>query len=96
MRYAPAAAALSLLFAVSASVGSGAERKADPRAAMLVAEGRAALSTGDAQAAVDADGPVGDHHGQGSTDTLTHFRSESSYGKFVGVIDGQINIWNEV
>lgn len=54
MRYAPAAAALSLLFAVSASVGSGAERKADPRAAMLVAEGRAALSTGDAQAAVDA------------------------------------------
>lgn len=54
MRYAPAAVALSLLFAVSASVGSGAERDPDPRAALLIAQGDAALKAGDAQAAVDA------------------------------------------
>ena len=53
MRYAPAAAALSLVFAVSASVGSGTERAPDPRAAMLIAEGDAALEAGDSQAAVD-------------------------------------------
>ena len=54
MRYAPAAAALSLLVAVSASVSSGAEREPDPRAAMLIAQGDAALKAGDAQGAVDA------------------------------------------
>lgn len=54
MRFAPAAAALSLLVAVSASMGQGAEREADPRAAALVAQGRAALQAGDAQAAIDA------------------------------------------
>jgi len=54
MRFAPAAAALSLLFAVTASVSSGAEREADPRAAILIAKGQAALKAGDAQAAVDS------------------------------------------
>lgn len=54
MRYAPAAAAISLLLAVSASVGSGAERQPDPRAAQLISQGRAALAAGDAQAAADS------------------------------------------
>ena len=36
MRFAPAAAALSLVAALTASMGVGAEREADPRAAMLV------------------------------------------------------------
>ena len=54
MRFAPAAAALSLVAALTASMGVGAEREADPRAAMLVIEGRAALDAGDAQKAIDA------------------------------------------
>lgn len=54
MRYAPIAAALSLLIAVNASVGQGAEPEADPRAAALIAEGRAALTAGEPQQAVDA------------------------------------------
>ena len=54
MRYAPIAAALSLLIAVNASVGQGAEPEADPRAAVLIAEGRAALEAGEPQEAVDA------------------------------------------
>ncbi len=54
MRFAPAAAALSVLFAVSASVGNSAPEKGDPRALMLIAEGRAALNAGDAQKAIDA------------------------------------------
>lgn len=54
MRYFPAAAALSLLAAVSASVGYGAEQELDPRAVALVTEGRAALDSGDTQGAVDA------------------------------------------
>ena len=54
MRFAPAAAALSLVFAVHASVGYGAEREPAPRAAQLVAEGRAALAGGQPQAAIDA------------------------------------------
>jgi len=54
MRFAPAAAALSLVAALTASVGIGAEREADPRAATLVAEGRAALEAGDPQRAIDA------------------------------------------
>ena len=53
MRYLPAAAALSLLAAVTASVGYGAERAPDPRAAALVAEGRAALNAGETQGAID-------------------------------------------
>ena len=54
MRYTPAAAALSLLGAVTASVGYGADREVDPRAAALVAEGRAELGSGEVQAAVDS------------------------------------------
>lgn len=54
MRYAPAAFALSLLAAVTASAGIGATTQPDPRAEMLVAEGRAALEAGDVDAATDA------------------------------------------
>jgi tetratricopeptide (TPR) repeat protein len=54
MRYAPAAIALSLALAVTASAGMSAERQPDPRAAALVAEGRAALAAGRPEAAVDS------------------------------------------
>ena len=56
MRFAPPAAALALLFAISASAGMGQEtvRAPDPRAMAMVAEGRAALAAGDTQGAIDA------------------------------------------
>lgn len=55
MRYTPAALALSLLTAVTASVSlSAPPAPLDPRAAVLVAEGRKALSGGDVNAAIDA------------------------------------------
>lgn len=54
MRYAPAAFALSLLFAVTASMGQGATREPDPRAAVLLDQGRTALRSGQTQAAIDA------------------------------------------
>ena len=54
MRYAPAALALSLLAAVTASVSQGAEREPDPRAMALVTEGRSELASGQLQAAVDS------------------------------------------
>ncbi len=54
MRFAPAAAALSLAVALTASVGIGAEREADPRAATLIAQGRAALAADKPQRAIDA------------------------------------------
>jgi Tfp pilus assembly protein PilF len=54
MRYYPAALALSLLAAVTASVGQAGEYKADPRAAALVMEGRAQLAGGDTQSAIGA------------------------------------------
>jgi tetratricopeptide (TPR) repeat protein len=55
MRYTPAALALSLLAAVTASVGqSAAPAPLDPRAALLVGEGRKALAAGDANGAIDA------------------------------------------
>ena len=54
MRFAPAAAALSLALAMTASVGWSAERDPDPRAAMLIAEGQTALQGGDVQGAIDA------------------------------------------
>ncbi|WFL77230.1 hypothetical protein P7228_14750 [Altererythrobacter arenosus] len=54
MRFAPAAAALSLLFAVNASVGNAGAGEPDPRAAMLIAEGRAALAADKPQDAIDA------------------------------------------
>ncbi|MXP32539.1 tetratricopeptide repeat protein [Erythrobacter jejuensis] len=54
MRFAPAAAALSLLFAVTASVSQAGDREPDPRAAILIAEGRAALTAGQPQKATDS------------------------------------------
>lgn len=55
MRYTPAALALSLLVAVTASVGHSAPlAPLDPRAATLVAQGRSALATGQLDDAIDA------------------------------------------
>lgn len=54
MRYTPAALALSLVAALTASVGYGAERQPDPRATALVAEGRSELASGQVQAAIDS------------------------------------------
>ena len=55
MRFAPAAAALSLCLAMTASITSAGDvGEPDPRAAVLIAQGQAALAAGDSQAAVDA------------------------------------------
>ena len=54
MRFAPAAAALSLFLATTASVTSASDREADPRALALIDQGRAALEAGETQAAIDA------------------------------------------
>jgi len=55
MRFAPAGLALSLALALAASAGQGAApQPLDPRAAQLVGEGRAALTAGNADAAIDA------------------------------------------
>jgi len=54
MRFAPVAAALSLFLATTASVSSAGETEAEPRAAMLIAQGQAALLAGETQAAIDA------------------------------------------
>lgn len=54
MRFAPAAAALSLALAVTASIGHAGGYAADPRAQVLVEEGRMALDMGNTQGAVDA------------------------------------------
>jgi len=54
MRFAPAAAALSLLVAVTSSVGSAQEAPVDPRAGVLIAQGEALLDAGQPQRAVDA------------------------------------------
>lgn len=55
MRYSPAALALSLLVAVTASASySAAPQPLEPRAAALVAQGRAELDAGRLDAAVDA------------------------------------------
>lgn len=54
MRYAPAALALSLVVAVTASAGLSADRQPDPRAAALVAEGKGALAAGQPDAAIDS------------------------------------------
>ncbi|MGC1269537.1 MAG: tetratricopeptide repeat protein [Croceibacterium sp.] len=52
MRYAPAAFALSLLVAVTSSVSFGATHEPDPRAAALVAEGRAEMKAGKVEDAI--------------------------------------------
>lgn len=55
MRFAPAAAALSLFLATSASVGIAQDNsRADPRASTLIAQGQALLKAGDTQGAIDA------------------------------------------
>lgn len=54
MRYYPAAIAISLLCAVSASVGNGAVTPPARTAVALQEQGRAALATGQTQAAIDA------------------------------------------
>ncbi|MDC8753475.1 hypothetical protein OIK40_02325 [Erythrobacter sp. sf7] len=55
MRFAPAAAALSLCLVMTASVTSAGRSDApDPRAAALIAQGQAALGAGETQAAIDA------------------------------------------
>lgn len=54
MRFAPVAAALSMFLAVQASVSTAGERAPDPRAAQLIAEGRAALNGGQPQRAIDS------------------------------------------
>jgi tetratricopeptide (TPR) repeat protein len=54
MRFAPAAIALSLLVAVTSSVGLAENRVPDPRAAALVAQGKGQLAAGQVQMAVDS------------------------------------------
>ena len=54
MRFAPAAAALSLFLATTASVTSAGDAKPDPRAEALVMQGKAALAAGETQAAINA------------------------------------------
>ncbi len=55
MRYTPAALALALLAGVTSSIAySDTGEKLEPRAAALVAQGDAALASGDANAAIDA------------------------------------------
>ena len=54
MRFAPAATALSLALALTASVSWGNERDPAPRAGVLIAEGQSALDAGDTQGAIDA------------------------------------------
>ena len=54
MRHFPAALALSLAVALTASIGQSAERQPDPRAVMLEKQGEARLAAGDIQAAIDS------------------------------------------
>jgi len=54
MRFAPAAAALSLFLATTASVTSASGPQPDPRAEGLITQGKAALAAGDTQGAIDA------------------------------------------
>jgi Tfp pilus assembly protein PilF len=54
MRFAAPAAALAVALALTSSMGQGATRPVDPRAAALVAQGRAAIAAGETDSAVDA------------------------------------------
>ena len=54
MRFAPAAAAMSLFLATTASVTKADDVKPDPRAEALVIQGKASLAAGETQAAIDA------------------------------------------
>ena len=53
MRFAPPAAALSLALVLTASASWGQQRDPQPRAAMLISEGEAALQQGETQRAID-------------------------------------------
>jgi tetratricopeptide (TPR) repeat protein len=53
MRFAPPAAALSLVLAVSASITQAEIRTPDPLAVAMAEEGRAQLAMGDTQGAID-------------------------------------------
>ena len=52
MRFAPAAAALSLLVAVTASVGMAEDRAPDPRSAALVEQGQSQMAAGQLEEAI--------------------------------------------
>ena len=54
MRFVPAALALSLLVAVTSSVGYGAERAPNPAAVRLAQEGQQQLAAGKVQEATDS------------------------------------------
>jgi len=54
MRYFPAALALSLLVGVTASVGVAEPAQIDPRAADLLAQGKAKMAAGDVQDATNS------------------------------------------
>jgi tetratricopeptide (TPR) repeat protein len=54
MRFAAPAAALAIVFAMTASVGQSDDHVTDPRAAALVAQGHAAIAAGQPDKAVDA------------------------------------------
>jgi Tfp pilus assembly protein PilF len=54
MRFAPAAAAMSLVLATTASVTTARDHVPDARAVALQEQGRAALERGEPQAAIDA------------------------------------------
>ncbi|MGB7408783.1 MAG: tetratricopeptide repeat protein [Pontixanthobacter sp.] len=53
MRFASIAIAFSMIYAVSSSVGQAQDPEPSPRAAMLIAQGDAALASGEAQRAID-------------------------------------------
>lgn len=54
MRYLPAAVALSLLAAVTASMGQAAPHQADPRAVELLTQGKSQLAAGNTQQAINS------------------------------------------
>ncbi|WP_095013152.1 tetratricopeptide repeat protein [Tsuneonella mangrovi] len=54
MRFAAPATAVAMVFALTASMGQGADRVTDPRAVALLSQGRAALDAGQTEQAIDA------------------------------------------
>jgi tetratricopeptide (TPR) repeat protein len=54
MRYVPAAVALSMLVAVTSSVGMAEDEATDPRSASLEAQGRSQLAAGQVEMAIDS------------------------------------------
>ena len=54
MRFGPAALSLSLALGLTASIGQADDRAPNPRAAMLISEGKSALAAGQPQKAIDA------------------------------------------